>query len=607
VVLDEALRVVDANPEYVKMTGHRALHEMAGRPLVEWTVPEDRDRHRRELLRCLETGTVRNLEVTCSGPYGRITPVEINATVRRSPASGLTILGICRDVTERRRAEEALRNSEHLYRATIDALGEALHVVDCDLCIELLNTMGESWLEEIGVSGPFVGRTVFEVFPFLSAEVAEEYRRVFAGEGPLITEETSFVNGREIATETRKIPVVEDGRVVKVVTVIRDVTEAVRAQERLRQTEKMEALGRLAGGIAHDFNNQLSAVMGYAELLARGIRDPELREYAKMIALVVERSADLTRQLMTFARKGRAPSEPVDVHALLAEVDSILARTIDPRISIRLKLEAPTSFIMGDRTLLQNAFINLALNARDAMPAGGVLTFATDATHCEPSAAAAGQGDRGHACLRIRVSDTGAGMSEEVKSRIFEPFYTTKELGAGTGIGLATVYGTIAEHRGTISVESERGSGTTFTLLLPLSDQSLTEQTPRRDEALVAGRGHILLADDDPVLRRMLEDALAKLGYRVTACSDGAEALTLYREAPQTIDLVFLDVMMPSLSGLSVLATMREQNPEVRAVLCSARPLETNGPTACGAFAFLQKPFSLAEMARVIAAEFGRN
>ncbi len=466
VILDEIGRVLDANAEYVKLTGHERLDQILGRRVTEWTCAEDRDRNDKEVGRCIESGQVRNLEIDYCGPDGKRRPIEINATVRTT-ATGRTIFTICRDITTRKWTEEALRNSEQRYRTTIDSMGEAIHVVDADLRIELLNHTGECWMHNLGISSELVGKGIFEVFPFLPDSVREEYRRVFAGESPLITEEINTVGGVEVVTETRKIPIFEGGKVARVVTVIRDITDIVRNQQRLRQTEKMEALGRLAGGIAHDFNNQLFAILALAELLERGIQEPGLREYAKTIARAAQRSADLTRQLLDFSRKDSARVVPFDLHDVLEGLAEMLRRTIDPRIEICCQLEAPCAWIVGDPALIQSAILNLALNARDAMPKGGRLTLTTDVIDGSMYASVP-NGMSAEQCLRVRVSDDGCGMNEEVCRHVFEPFFTTKEQGSGTGIGLATVYSTITKHQGVIKVDSEPGEGTCFTIVLPL-------------------------------------------------------------------------------------------------------------------------------------------
>jgi PAS domain S-box-containing protein len=603
VILDDAGRVLDANAEYVKLTGYDRIDQIIGRPVTEWTSPADIERNAEEVRRCMQDGSVRNLEVDYVGPDGRVTPVEINATVGRGPA-GTTIFTVCRDITARRQAEQALRNSEHRYHATIDSMGEAVHVVDQDLRIELLNRTGERWIRQLGFAGDIVGRGIFDVFPFLPDGVKSEYRRVFAGEGPMVTAETNTIAGREVSTETRKIPIVEGGRVVRVVTVIRDTTDEVRAAERLRQTEKMEALGQLAGGIAHDFNNQLAAVLGYAELLAHRVDEPQVREYATAIAQIARRSADLTRQLLAFARKGRVRTVPVDVHGVIGEVAAMLARTIDPRITIHSQLTAPVAMTTGDPAQLQSALLNLAINARDAMAEGGALSFSSDIVDVgatAPRELPDGLGDGEY--IRVRVSDTGVGMTDDVRRRLFEPFFTTKGPGHGTGMGLPAVYGTITNHQGAIQVDSTVGRGTTVTVFLPLARGIRAGDAPSSSEAPTRGRGHVLVADDEPAVRQVLAETLVELGYRVTVCPDGAAAVSHFGQASGEIDLVILDLMMPSLGGLGALAEMRRINPAVRAILCSAKPIDVgerhvvDGVSA----AFLQKPFTMVDLARCAA------
>ena len=602
VILDEAGRVLDANDVYVRLTGHERRTQILGRPVTDWTAPEDADRNAAEVRRCFATGAVRGLEVDYRWPDGRRVPIEINATARRLP-SGPTILTVCREITDRRRAAGELRRTEQRYRTTIDSMAELIHVVDDELRILLINRTGREWLRRLGLSEELEGRKIFEVFPFLEDRVREEYRRTFAGSGTLITREHQLVGGEEIETETRKIPIVEDGRVVRVVTVIRDMTDEVRAQERLRQADKLNALGQLAGGIAHDFNNQLTAILGYAQLLGHRTADPELREFAEAIGTIATRSADLTRQLLAFARKERAGSETIDLHALLDELVRMLARTIDPRIAVRARLEAPAARTTGDPGQLQSAFLNLALNARDAMPEGGELTFLTDLVPLdEAQARAAPEGLAAGRYLRVRVADTGLGMTEAVRRRLFEPFFTTKEPGHGTGMGLAAVYGTIRNHRGTVRVESEPGRGTVFTVLLPLADRPAAAERPAPDGGLVPGRGHVLVAEDRPAVLQVTTRLLHQLGYRVSARPDGLAALELYREAWREIDLVLLDVMMPGLSGAAAFREMRRINPAVRAVLTSGHPLGPDEERLLEepGVRFIQKPFGLSDLARCV-------
>jgi signal transduction histidine kinase/CheY-like chemotaxis protein len=361
---------------------------------------------------------------------------------------------------------------------------------------------------------------------------------------------------------------VEDGKVVRVITVVRGTTEVVRAQERLRQAEKMEALGQLAGGIAHDFNNQLAAILGYAELLRARLTDPGLREDADMIGRAASRSADLTRQLLAFARKGKVLSETIDVHAVLREIVALLGRTVDKRIRIRMELDDVACLTTGDPSQLHTALLNLAINARDAMPEGGELVFRTSRLSLSDERSRAHHLAPG-AYVQIAVSDTGVGMNEATRRRLFEPFFTTKEPGKGTGMGLAAVYGTVLGHQGAIAVQSEPGKGSTFTVLLPLSTTGQAGARPAVDVPADNIARNVLVVDDEPAVRSMIRDALEDLGWSVTAYADSRQAVRWYAEHGASIDLVILDMAMPLLNGADTLKALRAINPAVRAVIAS--------------------------------------
>jgi PAS domain S-box-containing protein len=357
-------------------------------------------------------------------------------------------------------------------------------------------------------------------------------------------------------------------------------------EARLRQAEKMDAIGHLAGGVAHDFNNQLTGIMGYAELLASAIEDPELASYAAHIARASRRSADLTRQLLAFARRGNYQEVAVDVHALLGEVVALLERSLDKRITIHQELAAGSHVVMGDPSQLQNALLNLGINARDAMPDGGALTIRT-------SVASAGASTT-ERHLRVVVSDTGTGMSEETLKRIFEPFFTTKAPGKGTGMGLASVYGAVQIHKGTISVESALGRGTTFQIDLPLSDQQgagqAVGQGPR--SVSLAGR-RALVIDDERDVREVIRTVLARAGCRVETFADGPEAIAAFAAWWREIDVVILDMVMPKMGGQGVFRELRRIDPRARVVLLSGHSLDGEAQSLLdeGAEAFVAKPF----------------
>ncbi|MHC4885430.1 MAG: ABC transporter substrate-binding protein [Planctomycetota bacterium] len=382
----------------------------------------------------------------------------------------------------------------------------------------------------------------------------------------------------------------------------RQTQELQRTMEQLQQSEKMQAIGQLAGGIAHDFNNQLSGVLGYADMLCNRLEDEKLWRYANGIRKSARRAAELTDQLLAFGRKGKYLSSPVEINRLLVEVTSVLERTLDRNIELLQHLDATRSTTVGDPTQLHNAFLNLALNARDAMPNGGTLLFKTELVKLDADTASQAPYniDPGE-YIKASVSDTGTGISEEVRAHLFEPFFTTKEQGQGTGMGLASVYGTIQNHQGCVTVYSEEGHGSLFSIYLPLHDAKAP--APHPQEALPErGEGHILLVDDEEVVRNMAGDMLRELGYRVTLCSDGEEAVARYRKAWQSIDLVILDMVMPKLDGRAAYLAMRDINPDIRAILSSGYSLNQQAQAILeeGVQAFIQKPFQEAELSKAI-------
>ncbi|HEY5672386.1 MAG TPA: ABC transporter substrate-binding protein [Malonomonas sp.] len=384
-----------------------------------------------------------------------------------------------------------------------------------------------------------------------------------------------------------------------------DITESKRLEEQLHQSEKMQAIGQLAGGVAHDFNNQLGVILGSVELLGNKLEDRSLQRYLDNIKAGASRAAELTKNLLAFSRKGKYLSRPLDLHAIISEVIVLLEHSIDKRISIRKRLHQGKSFIIGDPTLLQNAILNLALNARDAMPEGGEISIETDviylgAEECGRFSEPLSRGEY----LQLSVCDTGRGMDEETQKHMFEPFFTTKAEGRGTGLGLASVYGTVRNHSGTIQVESHPGQGTEIKLYFPLAataqpaDDKLLPVEPR------AGVGNLLVVDDERDFRDMLAETLTQLGYSVTTCKNGKEALARYRDSQKIYDLVILDMIMPELNGRDTFLALRQINPDVQVILSSGFSNEGDIQNLLdlGVAAFIGKPFKQQELAEQVAA-----
>ena len=390
---------------------------------------------------------------------------------------------------------------------------------------------------------------------------------------------------------------------------IRDLTERRQAEEklreseeRLRQSHKMEAIGTLAGGVAHDFNNILTAILGYAVLLKRGLDSRETAERAAdVIEKAAQRGAALTRQLLGFARKGKNQTVPVDLAATIREVLELLSRTLDKNIRITQSEGSNRVFVSGDPAQLQQVILNLAVNARDAMPDGGELTFAVDAIRLEDEASCGIPGTKPGDHVRLSIKDTGCGIPEEVMARIFEPFFTTKERGKGTGMGLAMVYGIIENHGGGIRVDSRVGQGTTFEIYLPRGAEAPVE-VGVAPEPGTRGTGRILVVDDEEAVREVTADLLKDLGYDVTTAVDGVEAVEYYTRHADEIDLVLVDLVMPKMGGRECFRALKALNPGVRAVLCTGYGFNIAAQELLdeGILDFISKPFEPGRLSSVV-------
>ncbi len=388
-----------------------------------------------------------------------------------------------------------------------------------------------------------------------------------------------------------------------------DVTEEKLLEEQLRQSQKMDVMGRLAGGIAHDFNNMLSVILGSAELLfLKQQFEPDQKKYIIRIQETCEKAAALIRKLMLFSRKGSTVFRDINIHDNIKNVADILEHTIDKRVKVELFFQARNSRIKGDANLIENALLNLALNSRDAMPDGGVISISTADTYLDEyfvkvqSFAV----EPGH-YIEINISDTGEGMSPEVVSKIFEPFFTTKPPGKGTGLGLSAVYGTVHEHNGTIDVYSEPGTGTSIKLYLPCM---VEEEILRAPESLppVYGDGTVLIIDDDSKIRANLSDLLTALGYKVISASGGKEGIELYRARQDEIDIIIIDMIMPEMTGAEAIELLYALDNNVSIIISSGFHNEDaanlNNPGVKG---YIQKPFRMNDLSRLIQSVLGEN
>ena len=381
-----------------------------------------------------------------------------------------------------------------------------------------------------------------------------------------------------------------------------DVTEQRRVEEHLRQAQKMEALGTLSGGIAHDFNNILAAIIGFTELVTghvdRGSRDAHSLERVMEAAI---RGRELVRQMLTFSRKSEHEKKPVSLSAIVRESVRLLRAAVPSSIDIKVDVASESGFILADPVQVQQVLMNLCTNAAHAMrEKGGTLDIKVDDFSVDPSTG----NDLGMASgqyMRLLVRDTGIGMPPDVMKRIFDPFYTTKGVGEGTGLGLSVVHGIVEQHDGHITVESEPGRGSTFTVCIPrIAEEPETDVVS--DDEIPTGSEHVLFVDDEEALVEMGEDILAELGYEVTSRMNGREALALFRLDPSRFDLVMTDQTMPGMTGIDLAGEILAIRADMPIIMCTgfSHLVDADKATAAGIKAFAMKPLTKREIAKTI-------
>jgi PAS domain S-box-containing protein len=385
---------------------------------------------------------------------------------------------------------------------------------------------------------------------------------------------------------------------------VTDITEQQRLQSQLLQSQKIQSIGTLAGGIAHDFNNILGIIMGYAALLERGgVTSVKFFSHINAIKLSVERGASLVRQILTFARKTDVAFEPVHLPDLVNDIVSMLKETFPKMITLQSVIEEDIPSINADRTQLHQALLNLCVNARDAMPNGGELMITVEKVKRHTLTKRFPSADQDY-YVSIRVSDTGIGMSEEIKTRIFDPFFTTKEKGKGTGLGLSVVLGIVQSHRGFADVESAPGMGTTFTLFIPLPSYQKKEPGKQISEDRTVGGGSetILIVEDEILLLEITQSILESNGYKILTAGDGEQAIEVYTRHQEEIALVITDMGMPKLSGVEEIKILRQINPNVKVILATGflEPGAKDALLAAGAKAIMQKPYVARELLGMI-------
>ena len=480
-------------------------------------------------------------------------------------------------ITERKRAEEQLKEQEARFRklsqefqALLDNVPDGIVLFAPDLSVRWANKPLLDHFDEAAGLSDVTGKVCHQAFwnypePCPQCPVARSFNSGRFETGTLATPAGKIL-------ELRAAPIIgESGRVESVIEILRDITEHRKLEEQLRQAQKMESIGTLAGGIAHDFNNILTAIIGYGNLvLAEMTRDNPLRHDIDGIIEAADRAAYLTKGLLLFSRKQVSDRKTADINEIIRRVEKFLKRVIGEDIECATILDSRPLPVLADAHQLEQVLMNLATNARDAMPGGGVFSITSEQTELDADFVAIHSYGQPGPHVLLTVSDTGHGMDEQTRHRIFEPFFTTKEVGKGTGLGLAVVYGIIRQHDGFINVYSEPGRGTTFRIYLPLmAAAAATEEKKTEAEQPATGRETVLVAEDDATLRKLFRSILQRAGYTVIEAVDGEDAILKFMENKERINLLLFDIIMPKMSGKEAYDAIRQIAPGAKIIFAS--------------------------------------
>jgi PAS domain S-box-containing protein len=612
VIVDMSGRFIEFNQIYCAMLGYSA-EEIYGLTYVDLT-PEKWHAIEKQIVenQVLQRGYSDVYEKEYRRKDGTVFPIELRTILLRDDAGNPSgMWGIIRDISKRKQAEGLLQESESKFSMAFQTSPYAITITHAEdgRFIEVNNafTAIAGFTGKEALANSSIGLKLW-VNEADRRQVLDDLRagRVVVGREYQFRKKSGAIITGLFSAQTIRL---NCGNCV--LSSINDITERKLAEEKqkkledqLRQSQKLEAIGQLSSGVAHDFNNLLGGIMGHAELLKMNLApESPLLHHPEVIISACEKAADLTRQLLSFARKAPVELKKVDLNAFLKQVVGLMDRTIDRRIEIVTDIPEQPAFILGDRNQLENALLNIAINARDAMPEGGQLCISlktVDLNQAVLPEEHAGIMEGPYA--RISIADTGTGMSKEIKDRIFEPFFTTKEVGKGTGLGLASVYGCVKQHNGYIAVDSQVGKGTKFDLYFPITT-STGPVSSLKNELLLRGKGTLLVVDDEPVFHEILTEIFTGLGYLVHCCSKGAEAVEYYREHSSAIQVVILDINMPKMSGLQCFMHLKEISPGVQVIVSSGYGANSDREAMQkqGVRMFIQKPYKAVELSMKIA------
>ncbi|MGB7846337.1 MAG: PAS domain S-box protein [Candidatus Acidiferrum sp.] len=588
-------RYIEANEVFLRMLGYQR-EEVVGKTSTElgiWARPEDRT----SLIQKYQRGeTVRDIELNARTKSGQLRRVLLSLETIQLQDE-LCLLASLRDITERREVEEQLR----LHAAALESAANAIVITDRRGVILWINAAftkltGYSGGEAIG-QNPRILKSGEHPQSFYK----DMWSKLLSGQiwrGGIINRKK---DGQLYSEEMTITPVRDaQGEIAHFIAIKQDVTEQKELERQLYQAQKMEAVGQLAGGIAHDFNNLLGVILGYSEILEEQFAssDPN-RKKVEQVHKAAVRAALLTRQLLAFSRRQVLQPVVMDLNATVVDVDKMLSRLISEDIKLVTVLQPHLGKVKADRTQIEQIIMNLAVNARDAMPQGGTLTIETSNVDLDESYARQHPVGKPGPYVRLTVSDTGIGIDKEIQAHIFEPFFTTKGVGKGTGLGLSTVYGIVKQSGGYIWVYSEPGQGTIFKVYLPRVEEAVEQPKEERPTLMPTGTETILLVEDAASFLELTREFLESCGYTVLAAGSSAEGIRIFEKHEGPIPLLITDIVMPEMSGRALAEKLTAMRPSMRVLYMSGYSHETIDRYGAMDFGqdYLQKPFTKKDLA----------
>jgi two-component system cell cycle sensor histidine kinase/response regulator CckA len=561
-----------------RVTGSREAMRIYGLTGESWSISEIQSiplpEHRETLDRAFADLVRRGKPYDETFSLRRRSDGEIRTvhSIARFDRENNRVLGVIQDITDQRTAEEAVRASEQRFRSVVEQSSQAIYVLVGDQ-FELVNPR---FCEMTGVTAEEACAPGFDFHDLLAPEslrIVEE-RRLGRQRHETLSESYEFAirhrSGRTVQVSASVAPIRYRGHDA-VLGFLQDITAQKTLEAQLDQALRMESIGRLSGGVAHDLNNLLSPVLGYAELLLEDLSAGDARRSsAEAILQAGIRARDLVRQLLAFSRQQPLEMGTVDLNTMLRDFESLLRRTLREDIRIELDLQAGTPLVIADRTQLERVVMNLAVNAQDAMPEGGILTLRTRSAVLDESFIATHPGSKPGCFEVLEVADTGEGMDAETRRRIFEPFFTTKPKGKGTGLGLSTVYGIVKQHDGYIAVDSVAGRGATFSCYFYEAEGAGSDRVSPADSLVQPGGTEtVLVVEDEELVRDLVVGVLGRQGYEVLAAGSGEEAISLFQGLDGHVDLLLTDVVLPGINGRELHQRIHDLSPRTRVLFMS--------------------------------------